>query len=441
MKKIKFSSKANNLLVLKKIVKNAKILDQISFTKKYYSENTDKIIKLIYEKNWTNIPLIIRSSSVAEDTVNRSGAGQFLSINDVVGLQNIKSAIDDVFKSYNDNNDRNEVLIQPFLNNVKVSGVVFTRDINNNSPYIKINYDDISGRTDTITSGCISNNKVFYYHKLHDKIIKGFKGDIIKLCYELEQIFNYDSLDIEFAVDKKNILYLLQVRPLIINCKKFISDTEHYNIIKNISRRIKPWLNKQPNIHGKNGMYGLMPDWNPAEIIGCKPKPLALSLYRELITNSIWAYQRNNYGYKNLRSFPLLIEIEGIPYVDVRASFNSFIPKELDKEISEKLVNYYLEKLRKNPSFHDKIEFDIIFSCLTFDTKKDLKKLKNYNFSNIEIKKINNSLLNLTNNILSKKSKLWQNDFDKIKTLERKFIQITNSNLDKYVYPNGKPEL
>ena len=31
-----------------------------------------------------------------------------------------------------------------------------------------------------------------------------------------------------------------------------------------------------------------MPDWNPAEIIGIKPKPLALSLYRELITDHIW---------------------------------------------------------------------------------------------------------------------------------------------------------
>ena len=30
-----------------------------------------------------------------------------------------------------------------------------------------------------------------------------------------------------------------------------------------------------------------MPDWNPAEIIGIKPKPLALSLYQELITNEI----------------------------------------------------------------------------------------------------------------------------------------------------------
>ena len=31
-----------------------------------------------------------------------------------------------------------------------------------------------------------------------------------------------------------------------------------------------------------------MPDWNPAEIIGKKPRPLALSLYQELITNHTW---------------------------------------------------------------------------------------------------------------------------------------------------------
>ena len=56
-----------------------------------------------------------------------------------------------------------------------------------------------------------------------------------------------------------------------------------------------------------------MPDWNPAEIIGVRPRPLALSLYREIITDAIWAYQRHNYGYKNLRSFPLLQDFEGLP--------------------------------------------------------------------------------------------------------------------------------
>ena len=30
-----------------------------------------------------------------------------------------------------------------------------------------------------------------------------------------------------------------------------------------------------------------MSDWNPAEMLGTKPKPLAISLYAELITNSI----------------------------------------------------------------------------------------------------------------------------------------------------------
>ena len=35
-----------------------------------------------------------------------------------------------------------------------------------------------------------------------------------------------------------------------------------------------------------------MPDWNPAEIIGIRPKPLDLSLYKELITDHVWAKNR-----------------------------------------------------------------------------------------------------------------------------------------------------
>ena len=35
-----------------------------------------------------------------------------------------------------------------------------------------------------------------------------------------------------------------------------------------------------------------MADWNPAEMIGTKPNPLAISLYSELITNETWAVQR-----------------------------------------------------------------------------------------------------------------------------------------------------
>ena len=53
--------------------------------------------------------------------------------------------------------------IQPFLNNLKCSGVIFTRDINNNAPYYKINYDDKSGSSDSITSGKSVSDKVFIF--------------------------------------------------------------------------------------------------------------------------------------------------------------------------------------------------------------------------------------------------------------------------------------
>ena len=92
---------------------------------------------------------------------------------------------------------------------------------------------------------------------------------------------------------------------------------------------------------GDRTLYGVMPDWNPLKL-SVYGHILSLSLYKELITDSIWAYQRHNYGYRNLRSFPLM-SAYGLPYIDVRVSFNSFIPSKLDENIAGKLVNYYLE--------------------------------------------------------------------------------------------------
>ena len=90
-----------------------------------------------------------------------------------------------------------------------------------------------------------------------------------------------------------------------------------------------------------------MPDWNPAEIIGIKPKNLALSLYKELITDHIWAKNRQRYGFKEISSHHLMTTFFGTPYIDVRVDFNSWIPNELSKTISEKLVNTYLKNFQK----------------------------------------------------------------------------------------------
>ena len=39
-----------------------------------------------------------------------------------------------------------------------------------------------------------------------------------------------------------------------------------------------------------------MSDWNPAEMLGNKPKPLGISLYKELITNNILVLEIDNKG-------------------------------------------------------------------------------------------------------------------------------------------------
>ena len=190
-------------------------------------------------------------------------------------------------------------------------------------------------------------------------------------------------------------------------------------------------MTSHPFLMGKRTVYGVMPDWNPAEIVGIRPKPLALSLYRELVTDSIWAYQRHNYGYRNLRSFPLMPHFFGLPYIDVRLSFNSFIPASLNEDLAARLVDYYIDRLLKEPSLHDKVEFDIVFSCYTLDLQERLNDLKNFGFSRSELILIANSLRELTKKIVDPENGLWRGDADRLTTLDKRYNIVNSSKMDE----------
>ena len=45
-------------------------------------------------------------------------------------------------------------------------------------------------------------------------------------------------------------------------------------------------------------VFGLMPDWNPVEMIGYQPSELSYSLYNKPITQSSWNIARAELGYK-----------------------------------------------------------------------------------------------------------------------------------------------
>ena len=188
-------------------------------------------------------------------------------------------------------------------------------------------------------------------------------------------------------------------------------------------------LAAHPDLVGSRSFFGIMPDWNPAEIIGVHPKPLARSLYKELVTDAIWAYQRDNYGYRNLRSFPLLISLLGHPFIDVRVSLNSFVPKSLDRRIAHKLVDYYLDELERHPENHDKVEFNVAFTCFYPGLPNKLKQLLGRGFSEGEVDRIKFSLLQLTNDIIRPERGLYQQDLARVRHLDQRHAALMQSEM------------
>ena len=169
-----------------------------------------------------------------------------------------------------------------------------------------------------------------------------------------------------------------------------------------------------------------MPDWNPAEMLGFKPKPLALSLYQELITDHIWSKNRMDYGFADMTSYHLMTVFFGTPFIDIRTDFNSWLPANLDNKLSRKLVNFYLNKFEKNKDLHDKIEFKLIYSCFTFSTNNKLfKDFRNKNFSKKEISKFANSLKKISHIAF----KNLDNEIKKIELLKDKQLKVSNSKM------------
>ena len=425
---LKLSTKAKTLEDLISIVKCSKVLPIYRFYASTYLNKKDKILNQVRSKFDTNI--IVRSSSVSEDNLETSNAGGFDSVLnvDINSFQNIEESISKVIHSYGEDlNDKDEVFIQPMLQNVSMSGVIFTADIDTLSPYYITNYDE-SGSTSSVTSGEDGNLKTFICLKENKNIENKKLGQLVKAAKECEEIFRNDFLDIEFAFTEEE-LYILQVRAIVLNNKENLSNVGLLNSLNKLNKKIEKLNKPHPNLLGDKTIFGVMPDWNPAEIVGLRPKRLALSLYKELITDETWAYQRDNYGYRNLRSHPLLVSFLGVPFIDVRISFNSFIPKTLDDKVATKLVNYYLNELSKNINHHDKVEFEIIYSCYYFGIENKLLCLKNSGFNDVELDSIKTSLLDLTNDVINIENGLYKKDLKKVEILKNKFNNIVDSDL------------
>ncbi|MDR1159711.1 MAG: hypothetical protein LBK69_03695 [Syntrophomonadaceae bacterium] len=347
------------------------------FSIKKWQESSEKVLAEI-KKIFKGVDKIaIRSSSQAEDSISTSMAGAFLSLLNVntESKDDITGAIEKVIESYYERGEaapEDQILVQTMVQDVAMSGVVMSKVLDDGSPYYVVNFDDSSGKTDSVTSGSAINKTVYIYNGVKEGDFDSPKLlNVIKLVRSLEQIFNLIPLDIEFAVNSSNILYLLQVRRIcsVKNWNKNVADRLSAQI-KFVHDHVQLLNTPRYKLFGKNTILGVMPDWNPAEMIGIIPRPLASSLYRFLITKNVWCKARKVMGYHDMPNTDLMVLISGHPYIDVRCSFNSFLPSALPADTAEKLVDAWLTRLNDHPHLHDKVEFEIVNTVLDFSFDK-----------------------------------------------------------------------
>ena len=103
-------------------------------------------------------------------------------------------------------------MIQPLVRNVSISGVLTTKEISMGSPYFVITYDDISGKTDMVTSGLKSKSIMLLNGMKKLKSQRLIK--LVKVVKTIIKKTNCDALDIEFCIDKYDKIIIFQVRRL-----------------------------------------------------------------------------------------------------------------------------------------------------------------------------------------------------------------------------------
>ena len=379
-------SKAQTLVNLQSLVEQFEVPHIFFFKATDWIDNKKSVLDDINNSfsslnNAHEMHLAVRSSAADEDGKYNAKAGEYDSVLNVplYDHDSLTIAVEKVISSYVNKRDilcDDEIIVQEMVQNTIMSGVVFTHDLNSGAPYFVINYDDISGLTNTVTSGDNEYaNRTLYVHRTSaDKVrSKRFKV-LLNAIVQLEECLGSQFLDVEFAMDEKFKPYLLQVRSISTqsNWNRAISKRVDH-VLNGVEKFVNSKFTKQSGIYGDTTIFGQMPDWNPAEMIGRAPRQLAYSLYETLITDHAWRIARKEMGYIVPEGQPLMVSLGGQPFIDTRLSFMSYLPNNLNTKVGEKIVNACVKKLKEHPEYHDKVEFDIAVTTYSFDIKEKCK--------------------------------------------------------------------
>ncbi|MDQ7805248.1 PEP-utilizing enzyme [Amycolatopsis sp. A133] len=405
---IPLGTKARTLARLTGRIRTAEVLPLDFVDHATWQASRRDTLRRLYAHPWAGGALIVRSSALGEDSATASGAGQYLTLTRVHGAHALEVAVEKVFASYGEPRPGDEVLIQPELLDVVRSGVACTHETTSGAPYTVISWSE-EADTDVVTGGREGDLRTWYGAAYSGATGPGPVPDVLALLAELRALTGHRRLDVEFAVATGGRLVLLQVRPLACVSDE-VPEPAHDALLTRVEHAVEAATAAPGDGLGTRTAYGIMPDWNPAEMIGLRPRPLALSLYRRLITDTVWAGARHRYGYRDLRGTPLLASFCGLPYVDVRASVSSLIPRELPDGLATRLTEAWVARLLDRPELHDKLESRIVISSLGLREPGRLAGLRELGAGDVRL--LESVLRRHTDQLLN--SPLWIEDLNRV---------------------------
>lgn len=415
------ATKAEVLAALKERLTLSKIEEIYILKIKDFKADPEKIFADISAK-YTNRRggqrIVVRSSSSHEDSLETSNAGHYESVLNVdpASYEEVINAIERVRKSYDtqpQDEDDEQILIQSQTQDVALSGVIFTREIQASKPYYVINYD-ASGSTNTVTSGGRSS-VVYIAHDADINEIPDRWKNLYLAVKEIESILSRLLLDIEFAIRTNGEIVIFQVRPLAANYRYGVSG------LSNKLLDDKNKIRSQYQLFRKNSGNNILSDmafWNPAEIIGENPHRLDYSLYKEIITSHSWNSGLVPLGYREVNR-DLMYRLGNKPFICIEYAFESLIPARISDSLAQKLKSFYIAKLKRDFSAHDKIEFEIVINCFDFAIDDKLAELRANNFTDEETNALKQALFDITNEAVRNYERILHDDLASLDDLEK----------------------
>jgi phosphohistidine swiveling domain-containing protein len=429
------TTKATAIDFLRRYIKKSHVEEHYFFDIAEW-KNKESIILSSIMGQFKNDKIVVRSSAIGEDSTHNSMAGNFESILNVDSSDSsaVHSAITAVISSYRKKHVTSalhQVLVQRQTKNIAMSGVLFTRGADFNSPYYIINYDD-TGSTDMVTAG-LGGKALKVYRNADYSLLSTSVQKLIESVEEISELFEHAGLDIEFAITHNDTIVIFQVRAMTTLHEHANMDSQVSPAITFLKQKVNDLSLPHSHMHGKRTILADMPDWNPAEIIGDTPQFLDFSLYNYIITDTAWHEARTSQGYKDVSPAPLVTLIGNKPYVDVRSSFNSFLPKDLPEALQKKLISFYMQKLKNNPELQDKVEFEILYTCYDFDFNSRSSELLQNGFSSSEVETLKKSLLTITNNLVLTADSVMESDMKSLEEMRNHRVSFDTRNLNHNV--------